>query len=216
MSLFDIGDNKECFLVFETAKALEELRKFRHDYKNQLFGIAALLENGEYDRAKKYVSELTDKVEIRISNKCSYSDNLLIDAVLQKLAFVCEKEGICFEAAVIAGADFPLSDIDICSVFGNVADNAFEAVLKQNADNKERFIRFTTSRREKWLIITAENSFDGEVATDETGNIKTSKVDKAFHGIGLNSIKSTVESVGGTVKVRAEDGIFALSMIFPR
>lgn len=202
--------------IFETAKVLGELKKFRHDYKNQLFGIAALLENGEYDRAKKYVSELTDKVETSSSNKCSYSDNLLIDAVLQKLAFECEKEGVCFEAAVIAGADFPLSDIDICSVFGNVADNAFEAVLKQNADNKERFIRFTTSRREKWLIITAENSYDGDILFDENGVLCTSKTNKDNHGIGLSSVKSAVESVGGTVKLCAEDGIFALSMVFPR
>lgn len=216
LSLFESLDSKEYSQIFETAKVLEELRKFRHDYKNQLFGLAALLENGEYDRAKEYLSKLTGKIESQIKNKCSFSDNFLIDAVLQKLAFECEKEGITFDATVIAGADFPLCDLDICAVFGNLADNAFEAVMKQNTAKDLRFISFTTSRREKWLIITAENSYDGELAVDDSGAIVTSKADKEHHGIGLNSIKSTVEAAGGSVQISAQDGIFAISLIFPR
>lgn len=219
MSLPDIekkDENSAYLHIFEAAKVLEELRKFRHDYKNQLFGLISLLENEEYDRALEYARKLNGKVEMCVSNKCSCSDNLLIDAILQNLAKKCEKEGITFDATVIAGADFPLSDIDICAVFGNIADNAYEAVLKQSSDNNERFIRFTTSRREKWLIITAENSYSGEISTDEDGEILTSKDDKVFHGIGLDSIKSTVEAAGGSVKITANDGIFAISLMFPR
>lgn len=214
------GRNSENNSVFDEtraqAKLLEELRKFRHDYKNQLWGLQVLLENGEYDRAKAYLTDITDRMNDLITNKCSYSDNVLIDAVLQKLSRRCEKDGISFDATVIAGNDLPLSDVEMCTVFSNLADNALEAVMRQDSGDTERFISFCTSRRMKWLTITVENSYDGMLKIDENGDIITQKEDDANHGIGLKSIKSVVENKCGNVRIEAENKIFRISLVFPR
>lgn len=38
------------------AQTLEEMRRFRHDYKNLLSGLKVLIDSGEYERASEYLS----------------------------------------------------------------------------------------------------------------------------------------------------------------
>ena len=199
------------------AKYLDEFRSFRHDYKNRLAGLKALLDSGETERAKEYLSDISEKFDMMRENTKTYSNNTLIDSILQNLGERCKTANIEFDAAVIVGNEIPLSDMDICAVFYNIADNAYEAVTK-NFEGK-KYINFITSRRAKWLIVTAENSFDGMLVTGKNNEIETTKNDDISHGIGLKNIKSIVESVpGASVKIEPDvaEKIFRISLIFPR
>ena len=197
------------------AKNIEKLKTFRHDYKNQLAGLKALIDAGEYARASEYLAALSVKFD-GIGGTVSFSDNTLADSILQNLAKRCEQANIRFTASVIIGKDLPVNDLELCTLLCNVADNAFEAT--ENLDSREKYIQFTTSRREKWIIITAENSFDGIIKT-EKNQIVTKKKDSAFHGRGLKTINGIMTSVpGGSVRLEpdAEEGVFRISLIFPR
>ena len=199
------------------AKYLDEFRQFRHDYKNRLAGLKALLDSGEAERAKEYLSDVTEKFDVMREHTKTYSNNTLIDSVMQNLSARCTSAGVKFDASVIVGNEIPLSDMDICTVFYNIADNAYEAASKDYEG--EKFVNFITSRRAKWLIITAENSFDGVLIKSKKNEIETSKNDDISHGIGLKNIKRIVESVpGATVKIEPnlEEKIFRISLIFPR
>ena len=67
------------------------------------------------------------------------------------------------------------------------------------------------------MIITAENSFDGNLVSDDDGQIKTLKNDTISHGHGLKNIKRIVESVqGASVKLETEGNIFKISLIFSK
>ena len=44
------------------AKYLDEFRQFRHDYKNRLAGLKALLDNGDTERAKEYLADIIKRV----------------------------------------------------------------------------------------------------------------------------------------------------------
>lgn len=199
------------------AKYLDEFRQFRHDYKNRLAGLKALLDNGDTERAKEYLADISEKFDVMREHTKTFSNNTLIDSILQNLSVRCSNAGISFDAAVIVGNELPLSDIDICTIFYNLADNAYEAASKDYKG--EKFVNFITSRRAKWLIITAENSFDGILIKSKKNEIETSKNDDISHGIGLKNIKNIVESVpGATVKIEPdmEERIFRISLIFPR
>lgn len=207
------------------AKYLEEFRSFRHDYKNQLTTLKALLERGEYARAEEFLSALTVKFEDMRKNTPNYSDNMLVDAVLQHMAGRCAASHITFEASVVVGNELPLTDLDLSAVFCNIADNAFEAAEKSGAPVP--IVRFLSSRREKWLIVTAENSYNGVLKTDpETDELCTTKPESRCHGFGVKNIKRIVEAVpGASVRIEQlpaaeespENGaIFRISLIFPR
>ena len=216
----DSTDNKLLCFYQKQANEQNELRKFRHDYKNQLAGLQILIESQEYDRAKAYLQEITGNFSSACEKHKTYSDNPLIDAILQNLAYKCEKANISFDACVMVQDKLPLSDADVCTVFSNLADNAYEAVVRTNINkNEKRFISLTSSMRAKWLIITVENSYDGISYTDSDGNYLTRKDnDNNLHGIGLNSIDSLISKVNGAqirIQPDTENKVFSVSLIFP-
>lgn len=197
------------------AQTLEEMRRFRHDYKNQLAGLKVFIDSGEYERASEYLAGIATRFDGARSKTRAYSDNMLADAILQNLARRCEAESIAFEANVMIGSEIPLKDFDLCTVLCNLADNAFEAASRSK---ENRFITFTGSRRVKWLTLTAENSYDGVLLTDKSG-IVTRKSDRASHGLGLKSIRAIVEAVpGASVRIEPNptEKVFHISLIFPR
>lgn len=204
--------------LLKDAEYLKELRAFKHDFKNHIAGLKVLLDTGKYDEAREYLNSLEQMFFLIEKGEKSYSNNTLIDAILQNTAYRCKTEKIRFEAEVIVTEnELPLSQIDICSLFGNICDNAFEAQSGKNFS--DAFMSFTTSRREKWIIITAENRYDGITLKDTKGKITTSKDDKQNHGLGLDIIKRIVESVEGAkvlIEEDTEDKIFRISLVFPR
>lgn len=198
------------------AQTLEEMRRFRHDYKNMLSGLKVLIDSGEYKRASEYLSSIATRFDGMSKKSVSYSDNMLADAVLQSLARRCESAGVTFSGSLSIGKEIPLGDPELCTVLSNLADNAFEAV--QKVPEGERFITFTGSRRVKWLTITVENSYDGVLFTDR-GSIVTRKEDRVMHGLGLKSICSIVDAVpGASVRIEPspEEKIFRVTLLFPR
>ena len=198
------------------AQTLEEMRRFRHDYKNMLSGLKVLIDSGEYKRASEYLSSIATRFDGMSKKSVSYSDNMLADAVLQNLARRCESAGVTFSGSLSISKEIPLGDPELCTVLSNLADNAFEAV--QKVPEGERFITFSGSRRVKWLTITVENSYDGVLFTDR-GSIVTRKEDSVMHGLGLKSICSIVESVpGASVRIEPspEEKIFRVTLFFPR
>ena len=198
------------------AQTLEEMRRFRHDYKNLLSGLKVLIDSGEYERASEYLSGIAARFDGMSKKSVSYSDNMLADAVLQSLARRCESAGVTFSGSLSIGKEIPLGDPELCTVLSNLADNAFEAV--QKVPEGERFITFTGSRRVKWLTITVENSYDGVLFTDR-GSIVTRKEDRVMHGLGLKSICSIVDAVpGASVRIEPspEEKIFRVTLLFPR
>lgn len=198
------------------AQTLEEMRRFRHDYKNMLSGLKVLIDSGEYKRASEYLSSIATRFDGMSKKSVSYSDNMLADAVLQNLARRCESAGVTFSGSLSISKEIPLGDPELCTVLSNLADNAFEAV--QKVPEGERFITFTGSRRVKWLTITVENSYDGVLFTDR-GSIVTRKEDRVMHGLGLKSICSIVDAVpGASVRIEPspEEKIFRVTLLFPR
>ena len=58
----------------------DDLREFRHDYKNHMICLQSLLNNKQYDEALSYVKSITNQ-EILDSNKF-FSVNQIADAIL--------------------------------------------------------------------------------------------------------------------------------------
>ena len=207
-------------IILDQAKKLEEIRRFKHDYKNKIFGLKTLLEAGEYSRAKEYLNTMEDEfVSVSSQSKItSFSDNIIVDAVLQNLASNCQNNGIEFYfSATVTDSLKAFSDNDICNLFCNLANNAFEATNKYTGTPKS--ISVLTGIREKWLVITIENTFDGKLNVEEDGTILTSKTDKDNHGFGIKSIKEILQKVPGSVYKTEpiyEENIFKTLIFIPR
>ena len=105
-----------------------------------------------------------------------------------------------------------ISDGDLYCLFGNIIDNALEAVNKV-PEKERRVINIVVKEKNGTLVVQEENYFEGELDFVD-GLPQTTKGDTAYHGFGTRSIRMIVSKYGGVFTARAQDGVFYLNIIF--
>ena len=186
-------------------KNMEYINIKCHDLRKQL----DYLRGGEI--AEEKLQEI--KQQTRLYDSIAKTDNETLDIILTERSLYCEREGIRFTYIVdgkqLAGFD----SVDICAIFCNLIDNAIEAVMKM--EREERFISLKVSMVGNMLYIAIYNpSLDLPKVIDED-NIITSKGDKLNHGFGLKSVRMTVNNHGGEMKVYTEENTFHVTILIP-
>ena len=190
---------------FENVKANMDVINMKcHDLKHILNKIEGKLTEGEAD-------SLREAIEFYDSN--IKTGNEVLDVVLCEKAMTCQKNGIAFSCMANGERLDFLTPVQIYSLFGNIIDNAIEAVSKLRDEN-ERVISLTVTSFGGELLIEESNFFSGELLI--SGGIPaTVKEDSSRHGFGTKSIKYIAEQYGGTMEIKAEDNMFFLTVSFP-
>lgn len=193
----------------------ESFKLFRHDYEKLMGSVKFLLNQKEYEKAAKMLDDIhvTMKKEVLVHK--TYSDHILLDAILQDAANSCEDLEIQFTACACLPSDISASDMDVVCIFSNIVDNAIEACSQLKEE--KRFIEITSRGTREWAIIEIVNSFDGTLI-ESAGELKTRKDNKISHGFGLQIIRRTTESLGGLLYLEpeAEKRIFKIKVCIPR
>ena len=196
-------------------KYTESYRAFRHDYENLMASLKALLNRQEYKKAIRMLDGIHDTMQRNVLVHKSYSDNIILDAILKDAADVCEEKNIHFSAHAYLPETVPMTELDIVRVFANIINNAIEACNKLSG--QERFVEVKSNGNQNWVIIEITNSFNGELLI-EGDEPETTKEDKDLHGFGLRIIKETIESLGGLVVIDPdkEKRVFKIRVCMPQ
>ena len=189
-------------------KLNNELRNFRHDYKNHLLCVQGLLDGGEYDEAKDYISSIT--LRQTASGREFSSGNTIVNAILADKAEAAESIGAELRFQGIVYEDIPA--VDVCTIFANALDNALEACAKLT-DGEPKIISVKCSYIKHIQFINITNP-TAENVTIVNNSVQTSKEDKNSHGIGLYNIRRTVEKYDGEFDISCKDGLFMLDVGF--
>ena len=136
-----------------------------------------------------------------------------LDLVLSNKSLVCSGKQIALTCVADGKQLRFMEDADIYALFGNILDNAIEAVERLD-DPDMRLIPLTIHTQQNFLIIREENYYDGVLVMDQ-GLPLTTKADKRFHGFGMQSVRTLTEKYGGDLQLRTGDGIYRLSILFP-
>ncbi|MGN0687180.1 MAG: sensor histidine kinase [Oscillospiraceae bacterium] len=187
----------------EINRRYNESRKIRHDINNHLLAVSALIESGSIEEAKRYITEVSEQSDLA-AMPIKTGRNVL-DALLFKKTEQAAEKGckITFEIdCPISGA----SDYDLCTIFGNVLDNAIEA-----AGTGDRiFVKI--GKQLDMLYISCENPFSGELKR-RGDRILTTKKDVASHGFGIMRVRELAGRYGGDVSITAENGVFLIEIL---
>ncbi len=196
-------------------KYTESFRIFKHDYKSMMVSLRALLKAGENERAIQLMDDLYIDMQKRMDIHKKYSDNVVLDAMLQDTANICEEKGIRFSFNIFEPRNTELSKLDAIRIFSNITKNAVEAC--QQVPLPERFIYISTRNDEQWVTLEAINSYDGKVFMDNEIP-RTTKADKEEHGLGLSIIQEIVQNLGGFIIYTAdrETKTFIIRVHIPR
>ena len=190
---------------FAQDKAIHDAINIKcHDIRHQ---IAALGEKG-YRKELKEIGSL-----VNIYDAAVRSENTALDVVLSNKSLACLNKSITFSCIADGRQLDFMADEDVYALFGNILDNAIEAV-SQIADPERRVISLSVRMRAGCLIIEEENFFEGEIRFDD-GLPITSKEDKNYHGFGMQSIRMLTERYEGDIQLESDQGIFKLSIMLP-
>lgn len=190
---------------FAQDKAIHDAINIKcHDIRHQ---IAALGEKG-YRKELKEIGSL-----VNIYDAAVRSENTALDVVLSNKSLACLNKSITFSCIADGRQLDFMADEDVYALFGNILDNAIDAV-SQIADPERRVISLSVRVRAGCLIIEEENFFEGEIHFDD-GLPVTSKEDKNYHGFGMQSIRMLTERYEGDIQLESDQGIFKLSIMLP-
>lgn len=179
-----------------------------HDLKHQ---IAAIRSEAGKARFEEYLDELEES--INAYSTVIECGNRTVDIVLTEKNILCMSCGVKFSYMIDGGLFSFLTEREIYSLFGNALDNALEGAMRL-ADESRRMISLKSNMRGDLVVLQIENTYAGEM-TMVDGLPRTTKSENG-HGFGLRSILRIAEKHGGGMSVRAEDGIFKLSVFMKR
>lgn len=179
-----------------------------HDIKHQ---IRSLGKDGTVD--PKILRELEDRISIY--DAVVKTGNESLDVILIEKSLLCNKQQINFNYIVDGESLKYIRDEDIYALFGNIVDNAIEAVLK--LPPPQRIIDLHVKPVGEMLSIRESNYFSDALVRGEKGLPQTTKSDRINHGFGLKSIQYICEQYDGSMQIETEDNVFRLQIIlFPK
>ena len=150
---------------------------------------------------------------IRVYDASVRTGNDALDVVLTSKSLVCAQNGIELTCLADGGALEFMAGDELYFLMENILDNAIEAVTRL-PEPEQRSISLTVRREGGFVSIREDNFFTGELELVD-GLPRTSKGDERNHGFGLRSIRRCVGEHGGEMTLRADGGIFSLSILLP-
>lgn len=181
----------------ETELSILQMRDVRHSMKNHFLSILAYAEKGECGKIIRFVRDVMDEGKLNISDTVN-TGNIVIDSLVGYWEKAAEDRGIEFQIEIDVPMDMPFRGADISLILGNLLENAVEAADKAK---QKKYIQFKLKYDKKDLLIVVKNNYRGELIRGKGEVLRTTKSDAVNHGIGLPSVRRTVEKYQGTMAI---------------
>ena len=194
----------------EIRASIEQNKELVHDTKNHYLVISEYVKNQEYEKLENYVDEIRRNF-VKI-NPQIYTGNHVVDLILGQKRILAVQKGIDFQLDVTPLSSLTMEEREICSLFGNLLDNALEACEKVT-DKERKKISIKIEQHMQMLFLEIKNGTD-KLPAKSGHTFLTSKQDKSLHGYGLKSVERIVTRYDGDLAYEMEDGMFVVSITF--
>lgn len=184
----------------------QRLRKVRHDIKNHLISVSALIDGGEYEQARELLREISDTADSLQPSLSQSTGNSLIDAVITYKAAVSEIRKIPFVYSLELLPEIRIDLSDISSVISNLLDNALEAAEKA----EDPYVEIRVFMYKDYLTIIVKNRFY-YVPSVSGRQIPTAKKDNENHGLGMTIVGEICERNRGVFRYSTKGAWFSAS-----
>ena len=188
---------------------MEKNRIQTHDMKHHLLILREYGQEKQWDSLMSYLNELSD--DILVSQKAMWTQVGILDTLLEQKKAKAESKGIEFRIRADRIGELPFSDMEICTLFSNLLDNAIEACEKIPDDR--RWIEIHITRKSAMLYITISNSIKDRPAEQE-GKLITNKENHQLHGYGIKSVQKIVRKYEGEFSYQVHENEFVVTITF--
>lgn len=187
-------------------ETMHESRKQRHDFRQHLRLISELAAAERFDELRTYLSDYVRSVG---DEPIWFCLNPAVNALAAYYHHAAIEDSVSIAWSLDLPVELPFSEIDFCIVFGNLIENALNAVHEFSADRRE--IKVVAGRIGSGMIglsvtnpAKSRSGFELDSAALDSGRES---------GIGLISVASSVNRLGGTMTIENEAGTFAVFVL---
>lgn len=199
--------NQEYQMVRQMQKQQEALS---HDMKNHLLVLDGMLKAGEIQQASAYIRQLHAPLEHL--SPAIWTGTPTLDVLLNHTKSRSDQAGIRFTVQADALDLHPMEDQDICSLFANLLDNAYEAAVRMEEGQGWILVKIRKIRN---MVFAEFANSAPEALRRKNGRLISGKRDPVLHGIGLDSAAMTARKYGGQFEYKYEDHVFTVQIAFP-
>lgn len=190
---------------------MEKNRIQTHDMKHHLLILREYGQEKQWDSLMSYLNELSD--DILVQKKTVWTQVGILDTLLEQKKTKAESKGIEVRVQADRIVGLPFSDMEICTLFSNLLDNAIEACEKIEDDR--RWVAIQITRKSGMLYLTISNSIKDRPAEQE-GKLITNKQNHQLHGYGIKSVQKIVRKYEGDFSYQIRESEFIVTITFWR
>ena len=185
---------------------MDETRSLRHDFRQHLLVIGDYARKGETERLIDYIGQFTESLE---GHRSILAANPALDAVASHYDSIAKAQETTLNLKIELPAQLPVKESDFITIFGNLVENAVQAV-QELPRNKRHVTIHAKMLSDAMLGLTVSNPYAGTIEFNKDGLPTTQRPE---HGVGLPSVKSIVDRHKGTLSIDTENNIFSASVL---
>ena len=188
---------------------INEFRKLRHDMKNHIANIKALIEKGNIEEASLLLGESGNAYE-SVTLMDFNSGNNFVNAILLSKFALAKSKNITFNWSLEAIDEMKIEPIDISSLLSNLLDNAIEASEKTDSP----IINLSIFKQNAYHIINVENSISqNNYLLNSNGIPISTKSNSSLHGYGMQIIDDIAKKYDGNFSWRVRNKMFIATVL---
>lgn len=185
-------------------------RKFRHDLRDHMITISALVHAKEYDELSRYIDDLTQGAEL--NRHLTDTGNDIVNALISDLS--SRFPSVNMKWTGVIPANLRIRQMDLVIIMSNLLKNAFEAASIALIHDVETTFRFAGST----LFITVTNNTAHAVKIVNDNYIPQTDP-SGEHGLGLENVREAVKRYHGklllTFTSDNEGSVFTAEVFIP-
>lgn len=192
---------------YQVENNLKNLSMLRHDFKNHLIIIDNYNQTGQTKELDLYIKNLTSELQktstiqtpsVTLSSIINVKKELS-DA--KNVEFIFEQR---FEKIIFG-------DFHLITIFSNILDNAITAAAKIN----NGYVKLSILQVDSFLDILCENNHAEHIIKRDGMFLTTKSEQKEFHGLGLTSVRRSVDALHGSMDITYTENSFNVQILIP-
>lgn len=187
-------------------KNLKSMSILRHDFKNHLLIMQDYAEHNKITELQNYIRSICDGLT---PNALIETASPVISSILNAKSEECKNKNIAFHYE--QNFSFvKISDFDIVTILSNLLDNAIFAASKCESGYIDLKIFDVNS---SYLEIDCTNNHVEQIRKKHERFLTSKNMDKENHGLGIQSMRRTVEKLHGEMNIEYTNDTFHVNIL---
>lgn len=194
----------------QISESVAENRRLIHDIKHHLRAIDRMAMEHDQTEICTFLSQIETQISAT-SHHCpaAFCDRPAVNALIEYYYGMAKAQETEFQVFFNLPDQLPLTDIELCTILGNLLENAVEACALQTRG--ERRIQLAGETNGSMYFLKVENTCNGR-SLSENGHLTSQKGDSPCHGLGIPSVSKIIESHGGILDIVPREESFLVGI----